>query len=190
MIVQTTCKPCSLFTARLMLQLKHQRQRVHLRTSLTLLGIQLNKNTMEANITPERKQALLLKQAVLSLIQDLFFSCKLLPADRRFLHRFTDLSTKISKLCHHLPLYTKAKLHLQWWPDFLPGWSEKSLHSTTMQLHTDASGNQGWGPIGLVDGCKAKHILEEIIHHTHGITHLWHPLDQTKTLCFTMTTEQ
>ena len=41
---------------------------------------------------------------------------------------------------------------MQWWLDFLPGWSGTSLilesnwtPSTNMQLFTDASGTNGWG---------------------------------------------
>jgi len=44
------------------------------------------------------------------------------------------------------------KLDLQWWLDFLPTWSGKSLilqtnwlPNSAMQLYTNASGLHGWG---------------------------------------------
>ena len=133
-------------------------------TSLTFLGIHLNTTTMEASITSDRKQALLsellqlryqrkcTKRALLSLIGKLSFCCKVLPAGRIFLRRLIDLSTTVKKLHHHLPLSADAKLDLQWWLDFLPQWSGKSLilqtswlPNSAMQLYTDASGTQGWG---------------------------------------------
>ena len=86
------------------------------------------------------------------MIGKLSFCCKVLPAGRIFLRRLIDLSTTVSKLHHHLSLTAEAKLDLQWWLDFLPQWSGKSLilrsnwlHSGSMQLYTDASGTQGWG---------------------------------------------
>jgi len=133
-------------------------------TSLTFLGILLDTTTMEASITQERKQALLselnylrhrrncTKRALLSLIGKLSFCCKVVPAGRIFLRRLIDLSTTVQKLHYHLSLTVEAKLDLQWWLDFLPQWSGKSLilqsnwlHSGSMQLYTDASGTQGWG---------------------------------------------
>ena len=133
-------------------------------TSLTFLGILLNTTTMEASITQERKQVLLselahlryrrncTKRALLSLIGKLSFGCKVLPAGRIFLRRLVDLGTMVPKLHYHLPLTAETKLDLQWWLNFLPQWSGKSLilqsnwfHSDSMQLYTDASGTQGWG---------------------------------------------
>ena len=74
-------------------------------TSLTFLGIQINIISMEASIISERKQSLLqdlqflysrhncTKRELLSLIGNLSFSCKVLPAGRIFLRRLIDLST-------------------------------------------------------------------------------------------------
>ena len=133
-------------------------------TSLTFLGIHLNTVTMEASITSERKQTLLMelfslhsrakctKRELLSLIGKLSFSCKILPAGRIFLRRLIDLSTTVKKLHHHIRLTVDARSDMQWWLDFLPNWSGKSLiledhwtPSTKMQLFTDASGTIGWG---------------------------------------------
>ena len=133
-------------------------------TSLTFLGIQLNTITMEASVTPERKLELLhelhymthknscTKKELLSLIGKLSFCCKVLPAGRIFLRRMIDLSTTVQNLSHHIPLTIEAQLDIQWWINFLPKWSGKSLiltnewtPSPTLHLYTDASGSHGWG---------------------------------------------
>ena len=133
-------------------------------TSLTFLGIHLDTVTMEASITAERKESLLqelrylhsrhkcTKRQLLSLIGKLSFSCKVVPAGRIFIRRLIDLSTTVRQLHHHIRLTVDARLDLQWWLTFLPHWSGRSLildsHwtlNTTMQLFTDASGNEGWG---------------------------------------------
>ena len=89
------------------------------------------------------------KRELLSLIGKLSFACKILPAGWIFLHRLIDLSTTVSKLHHHIRLTSDARLDIQWWPDFLPGWSlileSTWTPSTSMQLFTDASGTNGWG---------------------------------------------
>ena len=119
---------------------------------------------MEASIIPERKEALLAelhqlywhrrckKRELLSLIGKLSFACKVVPFGRIFLRRLIDISTSVEKLHHHLPLTQEAKLDMKWWLDFLPQWPGKSLileshwtSNASMELFTDASGNNGWG---------------------------------------------
>ena len=133
-------------------------------TSITFLGIHLDTVMMEASITVERKQYLLeelndlyprrkcTKRQLLSTIGKLSFACKVLPAGRIFLCRLIDLSTTVKQLHHHIRLTVEARLDLQWWLAFLPHWSGRSLildsHWTiliSMQLFTDASGDDGWG---------------------------------------------
>ena len=133
-------------------------------TSITFLGIHLDTVAMEASITPERKEALLaelnqlywrrrcLKRELLSLIGKLSFACKVVPSGRIFLRRLIELSTSVEKLHHHLPLTQEAKRDMKWWLDFLPQWPGKSLileshwtSNASMELFTDASGNEGWG---------------------------------------------
>ena len=87
------------------------------------------------------------KRELLFLIGKLSFACKILPASRIFLRRLIYLSTSASKLHHHIRLTGEAQLDMQWWFDFLLGWSGTSLilesnwtPSTNMQLFTDASG--------------------------------------------------
>ena len=132
-------------------------------TSITCLGIHLDTIAMEASITPERKEALLveyqlywcqrcMKWEVLSLIGKFSFTCKVVPSSSIFLRRLIDLSTSIEKLHYHLPLTQEAKLDMKWWLDFLLRWPGKSLilesHWTlnaSMELFTDALGKGGWG---------------------------------------------
>ena len=133
-------------------------------TSITFLRIHLDTVAMEASITPERKEALLaelnqlywrrrcLKRELLSLIGKLSFACKVVPSGRIFLRRLIELSTSVEKLHHHLPLTQEAKRDMKWWLDFLPQWPGKSLileshwtSNASMELFTDASGNEGWG---------------------------------------------
>ena len=93
-----------------------------------------------------------LKRELLSLVGKLSFACKVVPAGHIFLCRLIDLSTTVKRLHHHIQLTTDAHLDLQWWLDFLPCWSGKTLildshwtPSTRMQLFTDASRKNGWG---------------------------------------------
>ena len=122
-----------------MCQLSHLKYIEGPTTTLTFLGILLNTTSMEASITSERKQALLqelsstharkkcTKQELLSLIGKLSFACKILPAGRIFLCRLIDLSTTLSKLHHHIRLTSDARLDMQSWLNFLPGWPGTSL---------------------------------------------------------------
>ena len=108
-------------------------------TLLTFLGIHLKTTSIEASITSKRKQVLLqelsplhtrkkcTKRELLSLIGKLSFACKILPAGCIFPRGLIDLSTSASKLHHHIRLTGEARLDMQWWLDFLPGWSGTSL---------------------------------------------------------------
>ena len=136
-------------------------------TSITFLGIHLDTVAMVASITQERKDSLLAelnqlywrrrctKRELLSLIGKLSFACKVIPSGRIFLRRLIDISTTVEKLHYHLPLSQEAKLDLKWWLEVFPQWSGRSLileshwtSSSTMELFTDASGNEGWGAHG------------------------------------------
>ena len=100
-------------------------------TCITFPGIQLDTIAMEANTTPECKEALLVelnqlhwhrrcrKRELLFLIGKLSIACKVVPSGRIFLHRLIDLSTSVEKLHHPLPLMQEAKLDLKWWLDYL-----------------------------------------------------------------------
>ena len=133
-------------------------------TSLTSLGIQLNFITMEADISDDRKTALLeelhymkhrdkcTKRELLSVIDKLSFCSKVLPAGRIFLRCMIDLSNTVCHLYYSISLIAEAKLDFQWWLDLLPIWSGKSLilnirwtPSPAKNLYTDAFGMHGSG---------------------------------------------
>ena len=83
-------------------------------TQLTFLGIVIDTNSMTAGISPECKQDLLssiqfiwkkrkcTKHQLLSLVGQLSFACKVIPAGRIFLRHLIDLSCTVSRMHHHL----------------------------------------------------------------------------------------
>jgi len=167
-------------------------------TTLTFLGIQLNTVTKGTSITSKKKLDLFhelhwmthrdscAKKELLSLIGKLSFCCKVLSAGRMFLRRMINLSTTVKKLNHHILLTTEAQLDIQWWINYLPKWSGKSLilknewtPSPTLHLCMDASGSHGH--TGQGDGCKlagrlpssrwtspGKNYLPWYLLYTHG----------------------
>ena len=152
-------------------------------TRLTFLGIVLDTVSMEASISVERKTSLLTaihsfltfrkctKRQLLSLIGKLSFACKVVPAGWIFLRRLIDLSCSVTRLHHHIRITNEARLDLQWWLNFLPGWSGTSLIldsewtiSSAMHLFTDASGSKGWGAFWSNKWLQAKWSSEQAMH--------------------------
>ena len=73
------------------------------------------------------------------------------PTGRIFLRRLIDLSCSVTRLHHHIRITNETRLDLQWWLNFLLGWSGTSLIldsewtiSSAVHLFTDASGSKGW----------------------------------------------
>ena len=152
-------------------------------TRLTFLGIALDTVSMEASVSVEHKTSLLTaihsfltfrkctKRQLLSLIGKLSFACKVVPAGRIFLRRLIDLSCSVTRLHHHIRITNEARLDLQWWLNFLPGWSGTSLIldsewtiSSAMHLFTDASGNKGWGAFWSNKWLQAEWSPEQAMH--------------------------
>ena len=152
-------------------------------TSLTFLGIVLDTLSMEASMSVECKTSLLTaihsfltfrkctKRQLLSLIGKLSFACKVVPAGRIFLRRLIDLSCSVTRLHHHIRITNEARLDLQWWLNFLPGWSRTSLIldsewtiSSAMDLFTDASGSKGWGAFWSNKWLQAEWSSEQAMH--------------------------
>ena len=77
--------------------------------------------------TMEYHQEENVKEKTLSPIGKLSFTVKVIPASRIFLRRLIDLSTTVKKLHHHITLTAGARVDIQLWQDFLPGWSGVSL---------------------------------------------------------------
>ena len=152
-------------------------------TRLTFLGIVLDTVSMEASISVERKTSLLTaihsfltfrkctKRQLLSLIGKLSFSCRVVPAGQIFLRWLIDLSCSVTRLHHHIRITNEARLDLQWWLNFLPGWSGTSLTldsewtiSSAMHLFTDASGSKGWGAFWSNKWLQAEWSSEQEMH--------------------------
>jgi len=71
-----------------------------------------------------------------------------------------DLSNTVTHLHHRIGLTTEACLDIQWWLDFLPGWSGISLILNTrwiplvaLHLYSDASGAHWWGDGKWLQSC-------------------------------------
>lgn len=92
------------------------------------------------------------KRELLSLIGKLSFAAKCVPAGRIFFRRLIDLSTRVSKLGHHLDITVDAREDLAWWIRFLPLWNGHAkfidpVWSSTdsFDLYTDAAASVGAG---------------------------------------------
>ena len=86
------------------------------------------------------------KRQLKSLIGKLNHICKVVRPGRSFLRRLIDLSTTVQRMHHHITLNNEARADIQWWLDFLPHWTSKSMippsrkvMSSDLFLHTDAS---------------------------------------------------
>ena len=153
---------------------------------IVFLGILLDTQLMQLRLPEDKLLALmeLLKQwqtsrrtvtkrKLLSLIGKLSFAAKAVPAGRLFLRRLIDLSTKATKLHHHISLTANARADIQWWLDFLPGWNGVSLmlqpnweSAADLNLSTDASGVIGYGAYfqgaWIAEEWSAQHIQHSI----------------------------
>ena len=86
------------------------------------------------------------KRQLKSLVGKLNHICKVVRPGRTFLRRLIDLSTTVKRMHHHITLNNEARADIQWWLDFLPHWTSKSMippsrkvMSSDLFLHTDAS---------------------------------------------------
>ena len=111
------------------------------------------------------------KRQLLSLIGKLSFACKVVPGSRIFLRSLIDLSYSVTRLHHHICIINEARLDLQWWLNFLPGWSGTSLIldsewtiSSAMHLFTDASGSKGWGAFCSNKWLQVEWSSEQAMH--------------------------
>ena len=91
------------------------------------------------------------KRKLLSLIGKLAFAARAVPAGRLFTRRLIVLSSKVTKLHHHIKLSKEAREDIIWWQHFLPGWNgtakfiTDSVEAHDLDLYTDASGKYGCG---------------------------------------------
>ena len=135
------------------------------REVVTYLGIEINSRNLTMAIPRDRFDELMeilpwwkrrktcIKQQLLSLIGKLSFICKVVQPGRIFLRRLINLSMSVEKLHHHIKLNQQALADIDWWHQFLPTWSQRSLipesfkiTSSDLKLFTDAS-SVGFGAI-------------------------------------------
>ena len=133
-------------------------------TCLTFLGIQINSIKQELSLPPSNLQELealtllwlakkkCIKRQLLSLVNKLVFTARVVPAGRFFIRRLIDLSCTVRKLDHHIHLNEDARADIHWWRTFLPDWNGKSIFlqsfwipNELMELFSDASGTLGYG---------------------------------------------
>ena len=93
------------------------------------------------------------KRQLKSLIGKLGHIAKVVRPGRMFSRRLIDLSKTVKRMHHHITLNKEARADIQWWLDFLPHWTSKTMippslkiYSTDLKLHTDAS-DIGFGAI-------------------------------------------
>ena len=85
------------------------------------------------------------KRELLSLIGSLSFACKVIKPGRIFLRRLFFLSTKVTKLNHHLDISSSVRSDLLMWFDLLKSWNGVSVFQSSpvsasdLRLFTDAS---------------------------------------------------
>ena len=131
---------------------------------LTFLGIEIDTRQRIVRLPPDKLMELsqllqswvgrkkCTKRELLSLIGSLSFASKVVKPGRIFLRRLIDLSTRVTRLHHHLSLDSEARADIQWWIDFLPAWNginfiqSEPVTSASLKLFTDAS-NTGFGAV-------------------------------------------
>ena len=132
---------------------------------LPYLGIDIDTISMTAAVPRDKLDSLLAllpkwnnrrtatKQQLLSLIGKLSHVALVVRPGRLFLRRLIDLSCTVKENHHHVNLNVEARKDVQWWLAWLPTWNSrsiipqsKSILSSDLKLHTDASG-KGFGAI-------------------------------------------
>ena len=142
-------------------------------TRLTFLGIILDTVSMEASVSVERKTSLL--TAIHSFhtftSNHLLANFPLLARCYQHTRGLIDLSCSVTRLHHHIGITNDTRLDLQWWLNFLPGWSGTSLIldsewtiSSAMHLFTDASGSKGWEAFWTNKWLQAEWSSEQVMH--------------------------
>lgn len=133
---------------------------------ITFMGLELDSVTMEARLPMDKlvklrsllsstsKSRKIKLKDLQSLLGLLNFCCQVIVPGRCFLRRLTDLTKKVSKPNHRITLTRESRKDIQAWLLFLQSFNGKQLlveqrwvHNTALHLHTDASGNIGFGAI-------------------------------------------
>ena len=94
-----------------------------------------------------------MKRDLLSLIGELFHTCKVVKPGRAFLRRLIDLSTRATELDHFIRLNVDAQSDIEWWASFTESWNGTSIlnavvgRTPEITVVSDASGSWGCGAI-------------------------------------------
>ena len=124
---------------------------------ITFLGIEIDSLAMVCRLPSDKLSALSFllclwqdrrkctKRELLSLIGSLSFACKVIKPGRIFLRRLINLSTKVSKLSHHLDISSSVRADLAMWSCLLKSWNgvevfqTMPLTSVDLNLYLDPS---------------------------------------------------
>ena len=127
-------------------------------TSLEFLGIIIDSELMQLQISPERLSCIYdelklwnnrkscTKRELLSIIGKLSFICRVVKSGRTFLRRMIDLSKTAKYLHFKVKLNKEFREDIKWWLDYLPIWNGVSViaasnwyNNIDLHLYTDSS---------------------------------------------------
>ena len=127
-------------------------------TTLIVLGLELDSDLQQIRLPAKKLKGVLeeleqwlqrsksTKRNLLSLIGQLAFAARAVPAGRLFLQRLITLSTKVQHLHHHLRLNKDARADILWWQSLLPSWNgtaafldPETTEAHDFELFTEAS---------------------------------------------------
>ena len=109
------------------------------------------------------------KRELLSLIGNLNFACRIIPAGRIFLRRLNDLSTRARLPNRHVTMNREARRDISWYLRFLPSWNGRAIiptptrrdpriwNSSQMPREVSAMASFSW-VIGPLASCTPKQI--------------------------------
>ena len=146
------------------------------RTTLELLGIELDSVSQEARISQTRldetlnllrmwqTKASCTQRQLQSLIGKLSFICLVCRPGRTFLHRMIELLSKGSHPSHHIRLTKRFFKDIEWWLPFLSVWNGRSwfcddqwLSNACLHLFTDACAESFGALFGTAWLCATFH---------------------------------
>ena len=138
-------------------------------TKLIFLGIELDTQSMQLRLPPEKRMRLLAamahwtgprgrpaarttgkKRELLSLIGLLSHAAKVVQPGRAFIRSLIDRACTVHCLEHHVRLDSRARQDLAWWHTFLQHWNGVSVipqATPSRSITSDASGRWGCGAI-------------------------------------------
>lgn len=133
---------------------------------LSFAGIELDTETMEARLPPEKITKYLnlvnehahKKKATLrdmqSLVGSLNHCCYVIPSGRAFLRRLIDLTKGVTNPHHHIRYNKEVRADLATWSLFLANFNGRAMllqpqvpRNGTLEIYTDASQTFGFGAI-------------------------------------------